>query len=51
MLEQVRSLVRTQVPHLEEDREMAPDIAKAIALVHCGQLTQVTQQAGLPGVG
>ena len=35
-LEHVRSLIRAQVPHLDDDREMAPDIAKAIALVRSG---------------
>jgi histidine ammonia-lyase len=33
MLERVRATVRAEVPHLDEDRTMAPDIAKAIALV------------------
>jgi histidine ammonia-lyase len=32
-LERVRAMVRADVPRLEEDRAMAPDIAKAIALV------------------
>src|SRR5262249_29887346 len=30
MLERVRAVVRADVPHLEEDRAMAPDIARAI---------------------
>jgi histidine ammonia-lyase len=38
-LERVRAALRGQVPHLEEDREMAPDIAKAVALVRSGKLT------------
>jgi histidine ammonia-lyase len=50
MLEQVRGLVRAEVPHLEEDREMAPDIAKAIALVRSGRLADAVQQAGLPDI-
>jgi histidine ammonia-lyase len=50
MLEQIRALVRAKVPHLEEDREMAPDIAKATALVRSGRLADAAQQAGLPGV-
>ena len=33
VLERVRAVVRAAVPRLDEDREMAPDIAKAIALV------------------
>ena len=28
MLERVRALVRTAVPHLDDDREIAPDIAR-----------------------
>lgn len=39
-LERVRALLRAEVPHLEGDREMAPDIAKAVALVHSGRLTE-----------
>jgi histidine ammonia-lyase len=50
MLEKVRALVRAEVPHLEEDREMAPDIAKAIALVRSGRLAEAVQQAGLPDI-
>jgi histidine ammonia-lyase len=50
VLEQVRALVRAEVPHLEDDRELAPDIAKAIALVRTGHLVQAAQHAGLPGV-
>jgi histidine ammonia-lyase len=46
-LEAVRSLIREQVPHLDEDREMAIDIAKAIALVRSGLCPTVT----LPGIG
>ena len=49
-LEQVRALVRAEVPHLDEDRELAPDIAKAIALVRTGRLADAARQAGLPGV-
>jgi histidine ammonia-lyase len=50
VLEDVRAMVRAEVPHLEEDRELAPDIAKAIALVRSGRLAQAARQAGLPGV-
>jgi histidine ammonia-lyase len=50
MLEKVRALVRAEVPHLEEDREMAPDIAKAIALVRSGRLAEAVQHAGLPDI-
>jgi histidine ammonia-lyase len=50
VLEDIRAMVRAEVPHLEEDRELAPDMAKAIALVRAGKLAQVAQQAGLPGI-
>ena len=50
MLEQIRAVVRAKVPHLEEDREMAPDIAKAAALVRSGRLADTAQQASLPAV-
>jgi histidine ammonia-lyase len=50
MLEQIRAVVRAEVPHLEEDREMAPDIAKATALVRSGRLADTAQQASLPAV-
>jgi histidine ammonia-lyase len=35
-LERVRSLVRAQVPHLDDDRYLAPDIAAAADLVRSG---------------
>src|SRR3954464_13774315 len=38
VLERVRAMLRADVPHLEDDREMAPDIAKAITLVRSGRL-------------
>jgi histidine ammonia-lyase len=34
-------LIRAEVPHLEDDRILAPDIAKATALVRSGQLDQM----------
>ena len=37
ILERVRALVRAEVPHLDDDRYMAPDIARATALVRSGQ--------------
>jgi histidine ammonia-lyase len=39
-LEAVRRLVRSEVPHLEDDRLMAPDIAAAAAMVRSGALTE-----------
>jgi histidine ammonia-lyase len=38
ILEDVRALVRAEVPHLDDDRELAPDIARATALVRSGRL-------------
>jgi histidine ammonia-lyase len=38
-LEAVRQLLRAQVPHLEEDRYMYPDMQKAEELVRSGALT------------
>jgi histidine ammonia-lyase len=48
-LEAVRRLLREQVPHLDEDRHLHPDIEKAIALVRSGA---VAAAAGveLPGL-
>ena len=37
-LEAIRALLRAQVPHLDNDRYMAPDMEKAIALVTSGEL-------------
>ena len=37
-LETIRALLRAQVPHLDNDRYMAPDMEKAIALVTSGEL-------------
>jgi histidine ammonia-lyase len=50
ILEKIRALLRAEVPHLEEDRPLAPDIAKAIALVRSGRIVQAAQEASLPGV-
>jgi histidine ammonia-lyase len=41
-LERVRALVRSRVPHLEEDRHMAPDMAAAAALVRSGEVVAAT---------
>jgi histidine ammonia-lyase len=48
-LERVRATVRAEVPRLEEDREMAPDIAKAIALVRSVHLAEQVRPVSLPG--
>jgi histidine ammonia-lyase len=49
-LERLRALLRAEVPHLDEDRHLAPDIAKAIALVRSGRLARVAGETALPGV-
>jgi histidine ammonia-lyase len=49
-LERVRALLRAEVPHLEGDRELAPDIASAIALVRSGRIVEAVQDAGLPSI-
>jgi histidine ammonia-lyase len=50
VLESVRALVRAQIAHLDDDREMAPDIAKATMLVRSSRLTAAAQPVSLPGV-
>jgi histidine ammonia-lyase len=47
-LERVRALLRAKVPHLEEDRSLAPDIAAAVALVRSGGVAQAAGDALLP---
>jgi histidine ammonia-lyase len=37
-VERVRALVRAHVPHLDDDRYLAPDIAKAAGLVRSGDI-------------
>ncbi len=49
-LERLRGLLRAEVPHLDEDRYMAPDMAKAIALVRSGRLGRAIGETALPGV-
>lgn len=44
-LEAARARLREQVPHLEDDRHFAPDIAAATALIASGALGE-----GLPGI-
>ena len=39
-VERVRRLVRGKVPHLEDDRYLAPDIAAAADLVRSGTVTE-----------
>ena len=49
-LERLRRLIRVEVPHLEDDRILAPEIAKATALVRSGQLVRAVGEAALPVV-
>ncbi|MCK0195877.1 histidine ammonia-lyase [Ancylobacter sp. 6x-1] len=48
VLEQARTLLREQVPHLDEDRHFAPDMEAANALVRSGALAGLGGEA-LPG--
>ncbi len=49
-LERVRALLRAEVPHLEQDRPLAPDIGAAIALVRSGRVASAAGEGMLPGV-
>jgi histidine ammonia-lyase len=42
-LERVRACLRARVPHLDEDRYLAPDIAAAAELVRSGALVEAAQ--------
>ena len=47
-LERVRALVRAQVPALEDDRYLHPDLVAATALVRSGQVVAVAGEGVLP---
>lgn len=47
-LERVRELVRSVVPHLDDDRHMAPDIEAAIQLVRSGAVIAAAGEEMLP---
>jgi len=49
-LERLRATLRAEVPHLDEDRHLAPDMAKAIALVRSGRAGGSVAGVALPGV-
>ena len=49
-LEAVRALVRAQVPHLDDDRYMHPDLEAAIALVRGGSLADAANSVVLPAL-
>lgn len=46
----VRQLLRQQVPHLDEDRHISPDLQAAIALVRSGALVQAVATPVLPAL-
>ena len=50
-LASVMGLVRENIPTLEDDRYMAPDLAKAAALIKSGQIIPSGKQAPLGGMG
>ena len=47
-LERVRELVRSVVPHLDDDRHLAPDIEAAIQLVRSGAVIAAAGEELLP---
>jgi histidine ammonia-lyase len=49
-MEALRRLVRSQVPHLDDDRHFHPDMEKAIQLVRSGAAIAAVGAVGLPGV-
>jgi histidine ammonia-lyase len=49
-LESVRKLIRTQVPHLDEDRYFHPDIERSIHLVRSEAVIAAADFAELPGI-
>ena len=49
-LEAVRTRLRRDVPHLEDDRRLRPDLQAAIALVTDGSVIAAASAVALPGV-
>jgi histidine ammonia-lyase len=49
-LEAVRARLRAHVPHLEDDRRLAPDLQAAMALVRDGSVLDAASAIPLPGV-
>ncbi|BCH31708.1 histidine ammonia-lyase [Mesorhizobium sp. L-8-10] len=49
-LEAVRTLLRAQVPHLDDDRHFHPDMEKAIALVRNGAVVEASGGVDLPTI-
>ena len=48
--EAMRAAVRARIPHLDEDRLLAPDIAAAAELVRSGTLVRAAGAEPLPGL-
>ena len=49
-LQAVRALLRERVPHLDDDRYLAPDIEAAVAMVRSGAVAHAAASVALPGV-
>jgi histidine ammonia-lyase len=49
-LERIRGLLRASVPHLDEDRLLAPDIAAAAGMVGSGALLEAAGLLSMPNV-
>ncbi|MEO5325830.1 histidine ammonia-lyase [Mesorhizobium sp. CC13] len=49
-LEAVRKLVRSEVPHLDDDRHFHPDMEKAIAMVRSGAIVHAVAGVDLPHI-
>jgi histidine ammonia-lyase len=47
-LERARALVRGTIPHLDDDRHMAPDLEQATSFVVTGALTEAAGSDVLP---
>ncbi|HJQ59102.1 MAG TPA: histidine ammonia-lyase [Vineibacter sp.] len=49
-LEAVRAVIRREVPHLDDDRHLHPDMDKAIAMVRAGALADAVGRDVLPEI-
>ena len=47
-LERVRARLRAEVPALEEDRHLQPDIEAAVGLVRAGLVVEAVEATGVP---
>jgi histidine ammonia-lyase len=50
VLERVRARLRREVPHLDGDRRLHPDIEAAIALVRSGEILRAADGVSFPGI-